>query len=467
MNKIIIIFIVVIVFCFPNNSLPDCGDTYCSGTTCTAVDATYAEVNGAVQEARLCSGDITVNIPTDTKTWGNDQSMIVNLATATATSITINGAGKTKTIITNNIQTSATCGSTSNALFNITGGPGKKLTISGIGFVQGSCVNGNSPTIMIYLTGDNFVDWRIHNNDFTGTERVYSVWSFGAAQSGLIDNNTHYYGKPLVYGATSNWATDTDLGGESFVFIENNSFDKATFANAMDANYGGKFVSRYNNYINGELYIHGANTTLRGGRAFEIYNNNFTAKIDLSVAGFLRGGTGVVYNNRWLEDGASWTGTTILLDNLRSCAVTNPCNAENADGFDVNTNPNPASGVQDGWPCRDQIGRGKDQASEPVYGWNNFLGATSIDFVVNPTPGETCDAMEDHVVANRDFYNASSLSDAKSKGLIATYAAYECPHRLAGLTGASCDSSISGRDGYGLYTASHRGLSIGGGVSLR
>ena len=52
----------------------------------------------------------------------------------------------------------------------------------------------------------------------------------------------------------------------------------------------------------------------------------------------------------------------------------------------------------EGYPCTDQVGRGHDQASEPVYIWNN-TDKDGRDIFVGTT------AMSGYIEENRDYYN--------------------------------------------------------------
>ena len=104
------------------------------------------------------------------------------------------------------------------------------------------------------------------------------------------------------YGDNS-WAQPSSLGTERAIFIEDNVFndDHAQGAGAFDAFAGARLVFRYN-----KLSFIGSHGTESGGRfrgirQFEIYGNTFTSQTNGSGSAFyLRGGTGVVFNNTYL-----------------------------------------------------------------------------------------------------------------------------------------------------------------------
>ena len=108
--------------------------------------------------------------------------------------------------------------------------------------------------------------------------------------------------------------------------------------------------------------------------------------------------------------------------------------ATGADPIDGNTQP---TTTYKGWPCKDQIGRGTHQSSEPFYEWNNIENGSDVDVTVynnwtgcfNPQPS-------DHVKENRDYYN-----DTPKPG----YTPFVYPHPLTKdivLSGIPADRSI-------------------------
>ncbi|MGO9138329.1 MAG: fibronectin type III domain-containing protein [Syntrophales bacterium] len=101
-----------------------------------------------------------------------------------------------------------------------------------------------------------------------------------------------------------------------------------------------------------------------------------------------------------------------------------------------------------GYPCRGQLGTGKDniafplpyapgkvyptQDKNPVYLWSNYCGTSPLAVTV-PAFG----FVQKHVVSDRDYINGTQHP---------TYTPYTCPHPLAGA--GSCDYSKAGTAGY-------------------
>ena len=79
------------------------------------------------------------------------------------------------------------------------------------------------------------------------------------------------------------WAQPTGSGGSTFFFVEDNYVTHSTTSAPgalTDGGLGGKFVVRHNHLYNLHLANHGTEGTPRGGRAMEIYNNDFHASME-------------------------------------------------------------------------------------------------------------------------------------------------------------------------------------------
>jgi hypothetical protein len=263
--------------------------------------------------------------------------------------------------------------------------------------------------IFVYVDGDAITDalFRIDNNTFTDPGTGCNGASPGVLLTGnfikvltgygLIDNNTfngasaaehiHIYG----YGPadTTGWTTDVVQANQ--VFIEDNTFNNSCLwvsggsaytggNSAIQAYYGARVTFRYNVLTMSGVDVHGTPGSI-GGRWWEIYNNEFKDVANSwSGPGMgLRAGSGVVFGNTWTTVGNGAGGISLQEEDSGEC------------------------------PLLYQIGRGKNQALDPAYFWNNNGKIPGVS-----GDGAAC------ISLNTDYYNSA-------KG---GYSAYTYPHPL-------------------------------------
>jgi hypothetical protein len=346
-------------------------------------------------------------------------------------------------------------------------------------------VTGFTFTFNTYAIGiSSGYDWLIDNNTFTGAINAIFI-NAGAGYPpphGVIFKNTFTNSRVLTFGGShQSWSADTDLGGIGATYVEGN-ITNVTGTGAFDANdcnYGGSTVFRWNTInisqaaadagsYNANFQFHSlqGDNAVRGCRKFEVINNlwisNGTA--GSTVWAYIRAGTGVVVNNI----AAAYGANGLMVDNVRSCMARDSypvCDGNATNNLDGNT------ANYYGYPCRDQLGRGKDastfvfasppypsQAAEPVYQWGNYryptlanynagTNKTAVNVYVGSADWPCTTAIEGvtytyHIIANRDFYNQTQHP---------TYAMRACPDVRTGLTG-SCDSAVAGTLGYNVGT---------------
>jgi len=366
--------------------------------TVNASNCSSATVQSAINSAS--PGD-TVQVPVGTCSWSTAVSIPNNKR------ITLRGSGRDSTIITR---------SPAGSVLNL-GQSGSRVT--GFAFSSGT----------INVDGD---DWRIDSNRFTAPSTFFdAILVFGDRESihprGVIDHNEFLSGARVNVVGWSNlaahaiWSQPLALGSASGqkVFVEDNTFSYTQWSGVFDTNYGGRFVFRNNTVTNGYVEVHSLQQG-RASRSWEIYDNTFAqgSGASLWVPLFIRGGTGVIYNNKV---NGTWGDPSITLDNVRSAFP----------GYDYGmcAGSSPADGNQlpNGWPCRDQIGRGSDtslwttsnpypsQTSEPAYFWGNTApGGGTLGASVHNNTGAW-------IVSGRDFFNNTQRPG---------YAPYPYPHPL-------------------------------------
>lgn len=370
--------------------------------------------------------------------------------------------------------------------------------------------SGASWTNWINVRGPNFrADHNRFENQNGGTNTKVAVYvncdTGMAAASGVADNNIFdntrvvSHGNLSVSGQMALWLEATTLTAPSTTtgvfYVETNTFTAAspTANNLMDANQGGRYVFRYNTVVNYTVEAHSVQGYHRGTKSWEIYNNTFTGTGTVPSHGmFLRGGTGIAFGNTF---DTNYNANPIKLDNVRSFTLYNqPCDAVPGPGecdglsdWDGNTT--------NGWPCRDQMGRGPDssswsdtscpysplppsQSSLPAYFFINTRNSVQVNpSIANCTTAVKANGSCADVVADRDYYAYTASFNGTSgtgRGVIASRPAtcttgvayqasdesdkiYKCtatdtwtaywspaayPHALAG--GSGCIASLTG-----------------------
>jgi hypothetical protein len=280
-------------------------------TTRNAASCSVADITAAL--ALSNNGD-TIKVPAGSCTWTTELIM--------DRSVTLIGAGadlggsSSKTSCNPATNTCITInGSTAyiTVRYNIADG----WRISGISFTTAdpgytAIWNGTNPT--------TYKGWRIDHCKFVGFHfaTFFSGEQASSTTSSVVDQNEFYGGGVQFFGVIDTpWAENTNLGSAKFIFIEDNKFSDLgalqQVGHSIATNGGARVVVRYNDFIVEETgtygrmddifdahgYCHGSN--IRAVRAYEIYNNTQT-QTSTKYCGegvYLRGGTGVIYNNQF------------------------------------------------------------------------------------------------------------------------------------------------------------------------
>ena len=392
------------------------GCTPISGGTCYQSSATYSDISNAVTASS--SGD-TIRISAGTATFTS--------AITVSKGLYIIGAGEGSTTININYADGGTFSLDSSDYIELS-----DMTFTG----SFTAWNGT-----VRIEEDNT---RVYNITFNLSADRHAV-KVSAFSNVLIDNCT-FTGSTRginVYGSTSYWTTSADFapGSSTGVYIEDCTFN-ASNVEVVDLNLGNGYILRHCTIANGgNVAQHGADSGQRSGGWVEIYENNFTnSGSEVSQAINIRGGTQIIYNNTF--DTGKY-GTAIRLVYYRTCYninsgsvsyhVDNANRCENGSSNPLDGDENPPN---NGWPCKDQIGRGPNQAQYPSYEWGNKWADTSdVDFGVSDPWGCSSPSMTDHIAADRDYYNDTERP---------SYAAYTYPHPLRGDVGAIQGCTISG-----------------------
>lgn len=386
-------------------------------TTITAASCNEGDVQNAVAKATT-DGD-TVSIPAGTCTWTKP------LNAALSNSLTIEGAGAQtpgggtdQTIIVDDVNHSS---GTPDMAFSTTAG--KSFRLTGMAFYSDS---GNSTVPyngLVMITGASKsvrVDHCHFNLTVSGSKGLYiSGWIYGVTDHCLYDttagivtnemsvNDPGWSGSAGLYQGDASWSDSDNWGSNKFFFAEDSTFNNGF---AYDCSLGGRLVFRHNT-VSGQLMAHGLTSWRnRGCRAEEVYDNTF----DYTQNGY---GSYLIM----IESGALlfWGNTST---NYRAMVYADVPRTNNAT-YTYSAPPNGwgycgtgitgASSAWDGntdstgYPCLDQVGRGKGdmlsgssfpnvvnsatgtiawphQALDPVYVWDNTY---------NPVPNESLDTL--------------------------------------------------------------------------
>jgi hypothetical protein len=317
--------IVILVLLFTS---PVWADTH------VAADCEYATIAALIADAGVTTGDI-ISVPAGTCTWST------TLAIPSTKHITLQGSGSlvSGTVITAGITAAS-------PIIDLGGTTGCNSRVTGFRFLYASGA-GNTGYAIRVRSGTG---WRIDNNTFIDTNQSLSIsiasyHADGSMPVGVIYNNTFTNGRIVDADPDLNshdvWASDLGLGTSNTVFVEGNTFNAASSDNqVLDANYGGRYVFRWNTLNDGRIEAHSLQAgNQRGTRSWEVYNNIFAQSAYASFCPFrMIGGTGVIFNNILT---GTHTNSNICLDNVRTCAAVS-APAGKCDGSSIYDGNDPA-----------------------------------------------------------------------------------------------------------------------------
>jgi hypothetical protein len=136
---------------------------------------------------------------------------------------------------------------------------------------------------------------------------------------------------------------------------------------------------------------------------WEVYGNSFSNPDGFALLAFIRAGSGVVFANRL----TSAFEHDLMIDNVRSLGDT----GEGAGQCNGSSNWDQNTPGQNGYACRDQIGRAYDstqwspgqaytQVLQPAYFWDNLRGTS--EFVIDNK------GLDTWLQQDRDWYTANA-----------------------------------------------------------
>jgi hypothetical protein len=366
------------------------------GKTHPAASCSVADVKAAINAA--AHGD-KVTVPAGSCSWSG-------LSVAKAVHLEGAGAGKTKiTLAGNNTITKQAAGVVRLSGFGFSksgGGNGSK------GFTVSGAWKGAEPVV-------------IEKNAFEINQS--GLLALRVAGGVIIAGNTFKGGWDDSFvqpkddqDAGKSWSSADTLGSKDTTgklnhYVEDNTFHGGT-NQGIDADDSTRVVYRHNTLTYSSFNTHGWATSPVGVRHFEVYENKFlhpggtTAIANQNWAIWIRGGTGVIYNNHFDDiAGSYWGQKDELKLTIRGAEDARP------QGSCASTK----------YPVPRQIGQshdGKGYFTDPLYIWGN-TGAVAVNAAWNW--GNPCQ------LTFSDFFKwGRDAVKAKKPG----YGPYTYPHPL-------------------------------------
>lgn len=395
--------------------------------TVTAASCNRADVGAAVNAAGV--GD-TVQIPAGTCSWTTELDISKGIA--------LMGKGTGSTVILDDVPKD---GSEASSILSFTITAPDNFRLSSL-TIQGSALDTDVFNRCHVRVNGTTQAFRIDNVNFT-SQRTCGIRIEDAA-TGLIDHSNfsgnfkqgvvviHDKWGGAGYGDGS-WTEPLYLGTEKAIYIEDCSFTElntSQSSGAIDSFDGARIVFRHNTLTNQNGTSHGADSHQRGRgtRWLEIYNNTYTFDSGHVVAyvQWIRGGTGVFYNNTITTVVGNGPNAVVQASNCRDASAGCGGGPSYAPwGACDGSSPYDQNAIG-GYRCVDQPGAGTSNPisgdtptpiawvgniSDPIYVWNNTVNQAPSNIVSGST----------NVQPNRDFFMATPRPG---------YTAYTYPHPL-------------------------------------
>ena len=277
-----------------------------------ALSPSLADVSRAIASA--VDGD-SVAVPAGTASWTS--TLVINKGITLigkTTTDSVAGTAVDNTIIQDNVAR----GPGGRPIIKIASALGKSYRLSGFTFAGLSTVGNRSGAVVVagnsHAVRIDHCHWKeplAQAIDCAINGAIYGVadhniLEFRSKRQSFTfhaDNWPDPNGKAGVFGDGS-WAAPTDFGSEKFFFVEDNCIKNTTNpfregAGSTDDRNGGRWVYRHNHCYNVEVQTHGTETgRYRGGRAREIYNNDFHNTTAHPVGG-IRSGVTITHDNTY------------------------------------------------------------------------------------------------------------------------------------------------------------------------
>ena len=241
-----------------------------------------------------------------------------------------------------------------------------------------------------------------------------------------ISDTAHSWTSPDTMGtrdaATTLSGTISGTTGYLNLYVEDNTFNGAITL-ASDNDDGARVVYRHNTYTNSVFNSHGDYSSPYGIRHWEIYNNTFlntcseggscTPITNENQAVWLKGGTGVIYNNVFdsLNTGY-WGNKSEISFTIEACTTPYPMPRQLGQNYNTS------------------------QFLDPIYLWGNSV--QNGDHLLSVFKGwqYSCGlTFTTYFQSGRDYIDNDTGSGSGSNAPKPGYTAYTYPHPLTGSAG--------------------------------
>ncbi len=242
-----------------------------------------------IHDIQAIDGD-TITLPSGTFSWtiGVNVTKAITIQGNTTTN-SDTGVCNDLTILQDNIINRS-----GNGFFSSTAQAGSNgvIRFSGITFRPGGA-NGQIGGLVKYSSNSPNARVRIDHCHFSGALNALNFMAFyqygyGVIDHCVIDGTVGQNGQQSAKNGTNpygdaEWAQPMPWGTDKFIFMEdcycNNTAGQFTVPGGWDSEIGGKFVVRHCKLFNIEILNHGTESgRQRGGRGYELYNNEFGVK---------------------------------------------------------------------------------------------------------------------------------------------------------------------------------------------
>jgi hypothetical protein len=310
-------------------------------TIINARSPSLADVRAAIASA--VNGD-TVMVPAGTASWTSTLLITKGITLiGQTTTDSVAGTAADNTIIQDNLPRPP-----SQPMIRLSTVLGKSYRISGITFAPGTVTATNYNGAVIFNGNSQSV--RIDHCHFRPMP-AQGVYVEVAGVVGVADHNVmelpngtgcfHFTADAWPYPSglagdwgDGSWASPTNFGSSQFFFVEDNYLANVSspfyqLGGNTDDSRGGRWVFRYNHCYDIEIQTHGTESgRYRGGRAREIYNNDFHYAHAHPFGG-IRSGVTISHDNTF--DGVRPTAG-LVLESYRAFQTNDPASFGSGTG---------------------------------------------------------------------------------------------------------------------------------------